>query len=97
MSDWRLIATDRCFEKIMSALQFFTCVIVHPIYTHLHRSLELPQNHPAGAYMEFRSDLNKSLWHFSPDCPKWPNDSFNILRFDKLPAGDFQHAQYAKP
>src|SRR6516164_591765 len=37
--------------------------------------------------MEFRSKLDKAIWHFSPNCTYWPNDSFNILRLDQLPNG----------
>jgi len=35
--------------------------------------------------MEYRADFHRELWHFSHDCPKWPANSFNILRMDKLP------------
>ena len=33
--------------------------------------------------MEFR--LNGHHWHFSPNCPRWPRESFNAIRINKFP------------
>jgi hypothetical protein len=36
--------------------------------------------------MEFRYDAASNVWHCCATCEKWPNDSFNIIRLENLPA-----------
>jgi hypothetical protein len=44
--------------------------------------------------MEYRRDIN-GLWHFSDCCPRWPENSFNIIRSEKLPP-DFDLCEICK-
>ena len=36
--------------------------------------------------MEFRYDAASDVWHCYATCETWPNESFNIIRLENLPA-----------
>ena len=44
--------------------------------------------------MEYRRDIN-GLWHFCNRYPRWPENSFNIIRSEKLPP-DFDLCEICK-
>ena len=39
-----------------------------------------------GPMMEFRYDAASDVWHCYATCETWPNESFNIIRLENLPA-----------
>lgn len=39
--------------------------------------------------MEYRREARFPIWHFHPECSRWPPDSFNIIIAQKLPS-DFE-------